>query len=234
MDIKIPNLGDGIESAVVIAVLVKVGDTVSVDQTLLELETDKAVAPIPSPVAGTITSIALKEGDTVSMGSLFGVIDGGSETEAPKEPPSQPSVPTPVAASVPVQVPVNQVQPVSGVPKAISNENPVTSVSLQALAYRIGLDLRYIQGTGSGGRITEEDVRQHVAYLQSLMHQPAQVSGVQQPVKPTVSLPDFSKWGDVEVEKCSPLRKKIATNQAFYLQSFCVTANIFLLQHLPI
>ena len=74
MDIKIPNLGDGIESAIVISILVKPGDEVSSDQTLLELETDKAVAPVPSPSSGKIETISISEGDTVATGNIIGSI----------------------------------------------------------------------------------------------------------------------------------------------------------------
>ena len=63
MDIKIPNLGDGIDSATVISILVSPGESVSKDQTLIELETDKAVAPVPAPENGEIGSITIKEGD---------------------------------------------------------------------------------------------------------------------------------------------------------------------------
>ena len=65
MDIKVPFLGDGIDSATIIAVLVSPGDTVDVDDTLAEMETDKATAPIPSTAAGTVEAIHVKDGDTV-------------------------------------------------------------------------------------------------------------------------------------------------------------------------
>ena len=68
MDIIIPNLGDGIESAVVISILVSSGDTVTKDQTILELETDKAVAPVGAEADGVISSITIKEGDTTFSG----------------------------------------------------------------------------------------------------------------------------------------------------------------------
>ena len=64
MEIKIPNLGDGVDSAVVISILVKPGDSVSKDQTIIELETDKAIIAVPSPSSGTIADIIVKEGDT--------------------------------------------------------------------------------------------------------------------------------------------------------------------------
>ena len=68
MDMKLPFLGDGVDSATVLSILVKEGDTVQKEDTLLELETEKAVAPIPSDFAGKITKILVKEGDTVKEG----------------------------------------------------------------------------------------------------------------------------------------------------------------------
>ena len=72
MEIKIPNLGDGIDSATVISILVNPGDNVEKDQTLVELETDKAVAPVPAPAAGVLESVSISEGDTVSTGVTLG------------------------------------------------------------------------------------------------------------------------------------------------------------------
>ena len=167
MDIKIPNLGDGIDSAIVISILVKQGDTVTADQTLIELETDKAVAPVPSPAAGTITSLTIKEGDTVSNGTLIGQLDSGGNAEVKQ------SITEEVVQSVNVSAP-KQVQPVAVSAQAPTINSAVsTSISIQKLAYRIGLDLRYISGTGNSGRITETDVSNHINYLQSLMLNPS-------------------------------------------------------------
>ena len=111
--------------------------------------------------------------------------------------------------------------PAAGIAPVIYSENPVAAASIKQLAFRIGLDLRYIKGTGTGGRILEEDLVQHIQYLQSLLTQPAPV---QQAVPATVGvapvkLPDFTKWGDVEVEKCSSLRKKIAEKMVQAIQT---------------
>lgn len=208
MEIKIPNLGDGIDSAIVISLLVKEGDTVTKDQTLIELETDKAVAPVPAPASGTITSLTVKEGDTVANGTLIGQLDGGGASS------SEPVAAAP-AQTVPVAGPVKAPAPVVPaatasvtIQKPVHNESVATSISIQKLAYRIGLDLRYICGTGSSGQITETDLINHIGYLQSLLNQPSAPVG--SAPKPEVVLPDFEKWGTVDVEKCSPLRKKIA------------------------
>lgn len=89
MDVKLPNLGEGADSGTVVSVLVKPGAAVKKGQNVIELETGKAVAPIPAPAAGTVSRVAVKEGDKLSVGQLILVLDGGDgsggkEPEAPK------------------------------------------------------------------------------------------------------------------------------------------------------
>ena len=214
MEIKVPNLGDGVDSAIVISILVKPGDSVTKDQTLCELETDKAVAPLPSPKSGTITAITIAEGDTVTMGTSIGSMDVQGAAPAPAPEPSPAAAapaptptPTPVATSAP-SAPV-------AIPAAGPglNPSPVTSPSLQKIATRIGLDLTHIMGSGSGGRITESDVINYISSVQAHSQQAPQTAApatTQAAQKINTPLPDFSKWGDVTVEKLSSLRKKIA------------------------
>lgn len=99
---KIPELGENISSAVIVGVLVKVGDSITVDQSVLELETDKATIEVPSDVSGTITALNVKEGDKVTIGQvMFEVSDDGAESAAaPAETPAAPEAPAPVASPV--------------------------------------------------------------------------------------------------------------------------------------
>ena len=214
MEINIPNLGEGIESATVISILVANGDSVSKDQTLLELETDKAVAPVPAPADGTISSIIIKEGDVLKTGSLIGHYEGGSESSSqPTAPESNQAAPAPqvtpptTAIQQQQQVAVPVVQPVSQ-----SGVIPPCSPSLKKLALRIGLDLSRINPTGKNGRLTDQDVFNYVQYLQTLAlnpqgSMPAEVVETKPKRKP---LPDFSKFGPIEVKKLSSLRQKIS------------------------
>ena len=78
MDVKLPNLGEGADSGTVVGILVKPGAQVKKGQSLIELETGKAVAPIPSPAAGTVTSIRVKEGDKLSVGGLILSLDAAA------------------------------------------------------------------------------------------------------------------------------------------------------------
>ncbi len=198
MDVKLPFLGDGIESATVLGILVKIGDEVQKDQIILELETDKAVAPIPSNESGKVTEILVKEGDVVRTGSLV-IRLSGVEVSSSSSPVSQ--VVTPVTTFV-----------ASAVGGAGVNPNPVASPSIRTFSARFGLDLTRISGTGSSGRITDEDVKRYIMSLQQLALQPsssALVSGssISLPQAPAI---DFSKWGSVTVKPVSSLRKKIS------------------------
>ena len=71
MDVKLPKLGEGAESGTVVGLFVKEGDQVAQGQTILELENEKAVAPIPAPVAGTVKNIRVKEGDKLAVGQVI-------------------------------------------------------------------------------------------------------------------------------------------------------------------
>src|SRR3990172_8696272 len=88
--IKLPNLGENIESGDVLSIFVREGDTVKADQDLLEVETDKATMPIPSPHAGKITRILVSEGETVEVGAPIMEIEAAEAAEAPttKQPPT--------------------------------------------------------------------------------------------------------------------------------------------------
>src|SRR5688572_6503899 len=103
----LPNLGDGVAQGDVLKVLVKVGDTLAVDQSVLELETDKATIEVPSNVAGKVTAIKVKAGDKVKPGQAVLTLEGGNgasgaKTEASKqEAPKQETAPAPEAAEAP-------------------------------------------------------------------------------------------------------------------------------------
>ena len=98
-EIKLPSLGEGVESGDVLEIYVKVGDVVKPEQSLLELETDKATVAVPSPLSGKILSIAIQEGDTVKVGQVIGTIE--ATAAASSQASSQAPTPAPPAASAP-------------------------------------------------------------------------------------------------------------------------------------
>ncbi len=106
-EIKLPSLGEGIESGDVLEILVKVGDVIKKDQSIVEMETDKATVSVPSPLAGKILSIAIKEGQTVTIGMVLASIEAvGAAAPAPSPAPAQVTPPAPAAPVPQVATPV--------------------------------------------------------------------------------------------------------------------------------
>lgn len=224
MDIKIPKLGDGISSGTVVSILVKEGDTVRKDQTVLEMETEKAVAPIPASEGGTVTKILVKEGEKVSVGQPIITLSGSGSTTTssapaaspkiaqPQVPVSQaPAAPAPVYAS-PAGVPASG--PLNYYYQSSSGLEPPASPTVRKIAKDLGIDLRRVRGSESGGRITVEDLKHYVQQLQSIALSgggaaaPAATAPAAEAKKPAESI-DFSKWGPVTKKQPSSLRKTI-------------------------
>ncbi len=187
-EIKLPSLGDGIESADVLEIFVSEGEEVQKDQGLMELETDKATVTVPSPVAGKIIKFNVSAGQTVAVGSVFATIEAaaGSATppppaekpasapvaaaQEPPKPPQPPEATTPAPPVVesapqrPAPVPVSPA-PITPAPTSVAASSDLTSEGIIAagpavrrFAREVGVDLSGVNGTGEGGRISREDV----------------------------------------------------------------------------
>ena len=129
-EIKLPSLGEGIESGDVLEILVKVGDVIKKDQSLVEMETDKATVSVPSPIAGKILSIAIKEGETVKVGMVLASIEAsGAATPAPASPPQAAAAPQPVA---PPKVEQPAPAPVAPAPAAPAPVKPMAPIVVPA------------------------------------------------------------------------------------------------------
>lgn len=113
-EFKLPNIGEGIDSADVAEILVAVGDTVEVDQIIMELETDKAVVELPSGVAGKVTEIRAKEGDSISVGDVVLVVEAGAAAEAPAAAPESPAPAEEPAEAPEKEAPKAESAPASG------------------------------------------------------------------------------------------------------------------------
>jgi pyruvate dehydrogenase E2 component (dihydrolipoamide acetyltransferase) len=154
-EFKLPELGEGITSGVVATVLVAVGDTIALDQPVLELETDKAVTEIPSPIAGKITKLSVSEGQTIEVGSLILVTDESVTAKTPSKPKpaSQPkSEPTPQPV---VRTPVVSNPPTGG---TLPGGAVLASPSVRRLAREHGVNLADVLTADPTGRITAQEV----------------------------------------------------------------------------
>jgi len=219
MEIRLPQLGEGADSGVVVNILVKVGEAVKKNQTLIELESGKAVAPIPSTEDGTVQEINVKQGDKVSVGQLIAtLLSSGSAptsqpqvaatqsfTSAPQQHSAPHAQPTFIPAALPASGGAYQYQSQSGFP-------PPASPSVRAMARDLGLDLSRVRGTESGGRIGLADLRNYVMQIQAMAtanpsSAPQSQPQVAAPKSPSI---DFSQWGAVTKKPLTGLRRAIA------------------------
>ena len=211
---SLPDLGEGLTEAEIVAVLVREGDVIKEDVPLLEVETDKAQVEIPSPMGGRVEKIHVEPGQTVKVGAplvTFGDAPVGTVT-----PPTRPTA----AASTPPAAPARAAAPA---PPAATERAPgpvAATPATRRLARELGVDLKAVRGRGPGGRVLDEDVRAAAAGSRPA---PAPTTGPAQPVapagpaKPLASgglevppLPRFEQWGPVERAPLSHLRRAIA------------------------
>ena len=225
VEIKLPVLGEGVDSGTVAGVLVAAGDTVEADAPLIELETDKAVIEVPASEAGVVVSFSVKAGDTVAVGQVIATIEPGAAPSAPSPPetpageraadppprevshapaPQPPAVTaTPSAPSRPPSAPA----PSAHTPADEFNlpEWPIPATpNTRRFARELGVDITAVHGTGNGGRILSGDV---VRTARSLLE--AARAGAAAAPPP---LPDFSRWGEVEREPMSGIRRTTAVH----------------------
>ena len=213
MDVKLPKLGEGADSGVVVNVFIKEGDTVANGQAIMELENEKAVASIPSTGAGVVEKVYVKAGDRIGIGQKIITIAGGAAPAAAAPAPAA-SAPKPAAKKaaarpVPVVEEADE-EPVAESPDEIVNENPVASPSVRKAAREFGIDLRKVHGTESGGRITASDVKDYVQRLIRAAARPAGVAASASAAKPAPVQIDFSQWGQIVKKPVTQLRKVIA------------------------
>jgi len=216
MDVKLPKLGEGADSGVVVGVFVKEGDTVAKDQAILELENEKAVASIPSTAAGVVEKVHVKSGDRISVGQRLISVAGATGAPA-GEPAPKPAAKKAVAQPVAAPEPEDAGDDVSAEDDGDSSEPvaaPVAAPSLRRMAREFGIDLRKIRGSEAGGRIVASDVRAYIARLQKAAAKPAAAAGGAVPAKPAPQQVDFSQWGPILKKPVSPLRKVIARRMA--------------------
>jgi pyruvate dehydrogenase E2 component (dihydrolipoamide acetyltransferase) len=203
MDVKLPKLGEGADSGVVVNVFVKEGDPVARDQAILELENEKAVASVPSTTAGVVTKIYVKAGDKISVGQRLISLSGGDQPAAAAAPAAKRAVPEP-EPETPVEEPTAEAG--EEIPKPVAA--PVASPSVRRLARELSIDLSKVRGSEAGGRIVTGDIRAYLARLQKTAGKPAIAATA--PAKPAAKSIDFSKWGPVTKKPLTQLRQVIA------------------------
>jgi pyruvate dehydrogenase E2 component (dihydrolipoamide acetyltransferase) len=213
MDVKLPKLGEGADSGVVVNLFVKEGDTVAKDQAILELENEKAVASIPSTGAGVVAKIYVKPGDRIGIGQRILTLTESGQPAAAAPTVVRAGSPPPAGGAHGVRRPAEKTE----VEEEDGNEEeptstvaPVAAPSVRKMARELGIDLRKIQGSESGGRIVVGDLRNYIQRLIASAAKGKSGGGAVAPAKPVAEQIDFSRWGPVSKKPLSPLREVIA------------------------
>lgn len=219
--LNLPPLGENIDGGDVVKVLVKPGDVLRADQPILEIETGKATLEVPSPSAGTVDSVLVKPGDKVKIGDpILTWADGASPAAPPAAAavapaaakataaaPAAPPAPAPLQPQFPPDAPEPAVAPI--IPSARPSRVPVAAApSVRKFAREIGVAVEEVKGSGTGGRISLDDVKRHSRQINTgrQVHTHCALDAV--------ALPDFSKWGAVDRETMTKIRVATAEHMS--------------------
>jgi pyruvate dehydrogenase E2 component (dihydrolipoamide acetyltransferase) len=237
-EFKLPELGENISQGDLVRLMIAPGSKVAEGQPVMELETDKAVLEVPSSVGGVVEDVKVKEGEKVKVGQVIFTLQGGTsaaellrprttpvehvsgqhaarlafqaairaegKTEEQALPPDQPQ-PAPQVFTMPVQL---------GKVAGTEHRQPIPAAPhVRRLARELGVDIYEVKGSGPGGRISEDDVKEHAKAMLS-----AAVTALQVQPQParfaTPKLPDFAKWGKIERVSIRGVRRKTAEHLA--------------------
>ena len=221
-EFRVPELGENVPGGDVTRVLVKVGDTIARDQTLVELETDKATIEVPSSVAGRISQVSVSEGDKVTIGALILIVEddgaqpdaqggapGDAQGDAPGDAANGTGSSTPIAeqpggnvVAMPVRDEAASPTKVSVRQAPLQGPSAPASPGVRRLAREVGVNIDQIQGSGARGRISEEDVKEHARRLVASAGKGGGASG-----RAVSSLPDFERWGEIDRQPMSNIRR---------------------------
>ncbi len=225
VEVKVPDIGDFTEIPI-IEILVKAGDIIKKEDSLISLESDKATMEVPSTHAGVVKELKVKLGDKVSMGSTVLVLEESTATSGATAAASAPRETTAGVVPPPTPAPTSAAVAISAVsaptfvpsPKSLPNStgpipgNAHASPSIRAFARELGVDLTKVKGTALKGRITREDVQ---GFVKTELAKPKGASGA----AGTFALPempyvDFTKFGEIEKRALSRIKKLSGTNLA--------------------
>ena len=223
IEVKVPDIGD-YKDVPVIEVLVKPGDTVGAEDSLITLESDKATMEVPSPAAGVVKEVRVKVGDKVSQGVAVLLLESSGGKAAPKEDAKQPAAKkeapnesVPATAVAPTPKSVRAEEPAKQAPRGAPPATPSAPIdeaafgkahaspSVRRLAREFGVDLAKVKGTGPKERVLKEDVQ---GYVKGELARPrsAEGSGLGFNLPPLQPV-DFSKFGPVKVQALSRIKK---------------------------
>ena len=209
---KLPDLGEGIQEGEVLSILVSPGDTVEEGDPIMEVETDKAAVEIPSPFTARVEEIKVKVGDTVQVGDVLITFSDVGEAEEEKPPEKEKKAMAPEAK-----------KPEEKAAPRRPEEGPVpASPATRRLARELEVDLHDVSPTGPGGRVTSDDVKafaEKPGKKRPEEKAPAEKASAEKPsARPleakAPTLPDFTRWGEVERIPLRSIRRATAKQMA--------------------
>lgn len=224
VEVKVPDIGD-FKDVAVIELLVKPGDQIAADQSLITVESDKASMEIPSSAAGVLKELKVKVGDTVNIGDLIAVLEGAAGAAAPAPAQAAAAAPAAATASAPAPAAAASPTPAAAAPHeptvAPTGKLPHASPSVRKFARELGVPLEEVKGSGPKGRITQEDVQ---SFTKAVMSGQASTKasaakapaggGADGAALGLIPWPkvDFTKFGSVERKDLSRIKKLSGAN----------------------
>jgi pyruvate dehydrogenase E2 component (dihydrolipoamide acetyltransferase) len=228
-DFVVPELGENVAAGDVVRILVKPGDQLKKDQPVLELETDKATIEVPSSVEGVVKDIKIKQGQKVKVGEVVLTVDESASAAAASpataaEKPAEKSATAPAPAAAPTApvappapsapgskvVDINRGAPARPAAAAAPVSSAAASVpaapSTRRYARELGVDITTVDGSGPGGRVSADDVKAQARSIIAGGGGGARIAAA--------PLPDFSQWGEVDVQPLKTIRRITAERMA--------------------
>jgi len=221
--ITVPDIGESVESGSVVGVLVSAGDPVEKDDGIIEFETEKAVVEIPSPAKGKIVEVLVKVGDELKIGAPIATLetdssDLGDASEKSEDSTAQslPQKETPkdteiISEQVSSDTPIpghfesDDKEPIEGSGSQKDKLPAPAAPSVRRLARELGVDIHAVKGSGRGGRISEKDVKNYLKDMAT--SHPKTLAVSYSDSVPGADLPDFTRWGPVESQDLSTVRR---------------------------
>ena len=209
IEVLVPDIGD-FDAVEVIEILVSEGDTISVEDSLVTVESDKATMEIPSSHAGVVAKVKVKIGDNVSEGSLVLLLDADAAGAPPAASPAKEepvaAEPAPAEPAAAAPVPAKAAAPVNRPPPTLNIDHnnfkkAHASPTVRKFARELGVDLSLVKGTGSHARILKDNVQD---FVKQALKEQACGGGTSLGVEPMPEI-DFSQWGDIETKKLSKI-----------------------------
>ncbi len=220
VEFRLPDLGENIEAADVLNVLVKVGDIIEVDQAILEIETDKATIEVPTTIAGKVVEVLIKAGGKAKVGDVMIKVESSDSSVKLSEPAKiKNELPAEVnlveSEKEKISIPTGERKSIQ--PMELDNQPPIlkgaapAAPSVRRIAREIGVDINKVPGTGPNGRISMDDVK---AYSKKLHESYSQGGGSGLNIK-SETLPDFTKFGSINKIEMTNIRKKTADHLGY-------------------